>query len=505
MITITVGDIIRHSMPDEYFQASYCIYIVRDGPKVLYVDQAARQTTQERWLQHLAAGIDSDRHSATRGPSELGRYVLENAPQSHSWQIDLLTLADCQRWVTSGRHQLTVGEAERLLIKRYSPLVNRANNSKRPVQPAQPLRRRGQALALPEFSTEYLAAVSDNQSTQDTYRYALQRFQKFAEATELALTLKPLQPSCFYGDVLVDFVTWLRNDGARNNTIRTFVSIVKQYLTWLEGRVGGVNRRQVEDMELALEKSAGPHMRSIPHEHRKADRAVGRLLNHFADKLKAPLPNTRRGRKQKLGYLRNHAILQTLYSTAGRASEVATLLRAPVDSIHFEPISITGGRSRQPLPIEIVGKGGRARPIFLTPEALDAIRAYLAARDALDTSNGDQIVTDRSAALFVRHDRNSARPISTKTIWQIVSCAAKEVFGLDAKGRPIKRYGPRDFRHLRAQDLFDNGMPIDTLQALLGHSSMLTTKRTYADQPSQERLSIALEQFGRDANEVASR
>jgi hypothetical protein len=73
MITITVGDVQRHAMPDEYFRATHCIYVVTDGAKVVYVGKAARQSTHERLLQHLAATMESAYHGGAGGPSELGK------------------------------------------------------------------------------------------------------------------------------------------------------------------------------------------------------------------------------------------------------------------------------------------------------------------------------------------------------------------------------------------------------------------------------------------------
>jgi len=108
-------------------------------------------------------------------------------------------------------------------------------------------------------------------------------------------------------------------------------------------------------------------------------------------------------------------------------------------------------------------------------------------------------------ALFVRHDRDASASISTKTVWQIVNEAAKAVFGIDARGRPLKRVGPQQIRLLRAQHLYMAGMPLDTLQAILGHVGLLTTRKAYADASSPKRIARELEQYGRDPTERSMR
>jgi site-specific recombinase XerD len=206
---------------------------------------------------------------------------------------------------------------------------------------------------------------------------------------------------------------------------------------------------------------------------------VGALLAYYAQQL-AELPEKPARHKQKrLILLRNHALLHTLYATAGRVAEVASLQRADVAE----------GRATQ---VEIVGKGGRRRLIFLTAPAQRAIQAYLQARD------------DTSAYLFVSHGAYREGPLTPQSIWQVVNRAAKEVFGADARGRPVRRAGPHAFRHLRAQHLSDEGMPITSLQALLGHASISTTRDIYAPKTPAGALVEELSTYGRDPNDVIS-
>ena len=116
-----------------------------------------------------------------------------------------------------------------------------------------------------------------------------------------------------------------------------------------------------------------------------------------------------------------------------------------------------------------------------------AIRAYLEAR-------GD----DKHDGLFISHGAHAGDPLTASTIWTVVNRAAQAVFGTDDKGRPLTRVGPHAFRHLRAQHLSDEGMPITSLQSMLGHASIATTRDIYAPRTPAEKLLDEMGTYGRD-------
>lgn len=489
MITLSIDDLLHNRLPATYYAAAHCIYRVRNGAAVLYVGKAARQSTQERLLQHLATEIDSDYFGQVSGPSALGQYVRAHAPASHNWQIDLLTLLDCQAYAMAGKAVKTIAQAERLIIQQQAPLLNRAN-SPVPVASVDVPRSRnaGAPRSLPDGAEPFLASRSANKHTCDTYRYALLRWQQFAEETGLTTASTPAPVSGLHAESLGDFYDWLLKAGLQNNTVRTFLASIKQYVFWLHETDQLPSGMQVEDLLRALERRAGPHTRHQPPVRRQADDSIGGLLNYYGELLQTLTADTPRARRQKLAYLRNQAILQTLYSTAGQASEVAALTRAQVAQ------ALTGDQPQPPLlPVEIMGHGQRPRTIFLVPEAQAAIHAYLQARQTA----GDAPPHGTDDALFVRHDRDHSAPISTKTIWQVVSQAARATLGPDTPGGTRRKVGPQQFRHLRAQHLQAAGMPLETLQAILGHASLLTTRQAYGRRPTAETIAQELEQFGR--------
>jgi site-specific recombinase XerD len=163
-----------------------------------------------------------------------------------------------------------------------------------------------------------------------------------------------------------------------------------------------------------------------------------------------------------LSILRNRAIVHTLFATGLRAQELASLRRADCAEGAGDKILITG-------------KGEKERLVALNAEARTAIRAYLRARDERDEAASRPLggVGAADEPLFIRHDRDQATAISTKTVWQVISQAAREL-GLASK------VSPHDFRRYIATTMLSEGMPLESVQAFLGHESIVTTRTVYA-------------------------
>ena len=183
------------------------------------------------------------------------------------------------------------------------------------------------------------------------------------------------------------------------------------------------------------------------YRHRVADPGLPRIVTYYDDE---PLPdlNDRDGARRRLELLRSRAIMHTLYASAGRVSEVASLTRAMV----------ADGRASEVL---ITGKGDKQRMLLLTAEAQVKIRDYCNARE------------DSYDALFISHRRGLGQALSRVAIWQAVKKAA-HALGLS------KITSPHSFRHFRATQLLNEGMPLESVQAYLGHASPETTRKVYA-------------------------
>jgi site-specific recombinase XerD len=339
---------------------------------------------------------------------------------------------------------------------------------------------------LPGRAEDYLdrfAKANSSLRTEATYRNSLSHLQLFAEETQLTPGGVPLDPGAWKAQTLAQYYDWLtkhqstRKRAYSNDTLRLHLMVAQKYVRWLGGHRLLEPGVTVIEIDTALEDTLGNKHNALPRGVRDVDYNVGALLNYYHSQL-AATPDDAKHHPQRLILLRNHALMQVLYATAGRASEVAQLTRAKV-------------REGNALSIKITGKGNKERPLLLTEPAKRAIREYLKARG------------DKYPGLFVSHGRNAGHPINTKTMWAIVDQAALKVLGAGTAEQPRQRVGPHAFRHLRAQHLVDEGIPLDVLQSMLGHADIGTTRRIYAPKTREDILLDNIGTYGRDPEKVA--
>jgi integrase/recombinase XerD len=153
--------------------------------------------------------------------------------------------------------------------------------------------------------------------------------------------------------------------------------------------------------------------------------------------------------------LRNKAILELLYSSGARVSEVVGLNLVDVSDVKSEDSTIRI--------IKLRGKGGKERVVPMGSYSVKALDDYLVrVRPSLVAKN----TKGKSKALFL-NQRGSR--ISRQSAWQLVVDAAERV-GL------VGGISPHVFRHSFATHLLDGGADIRVVQELLGHASVTTTQ-----------------------------
>ncbi len=171
---------------------------------------------------------------------------------------------------------------------------------------------------------------------------------------------------------------------------------------------------------------------------------LDRLLN-------APMSKHRRATSEpgwSVVQLRDRAILETLFSTGLRVSELANL---KIEQINLKRDEFT-----------VRGKGDKPRIVFLSDEAKKWIKKYLDKR------------MDTSPYLFVSHDRakkgrKNTGPLTPRSVERLVKRYAKEA-GI------TKRITPHTLRHTFATDIMMAGADVRAVQELLGHASITTTQ-----------------------------
>jgi len=172
--------------------------------------------------------------------------------------------------------------------------------------------------------------------------------------------------------------------------------------------------------------------------------------------------------------LRDKAILETLFSTGLRISELCALNRY---------LDLDRGE------ITVRGKGDKLRIVFLADSAKKAIKTYLDKR------------TDAEEALFVSLTKNSKlKTENPKMIGRIIPRAVQRLVQYYAKKAGITaRLTPHGLRHLFATDLLMNGADLRSVQELLGHSSVSTTQ-VYTHLTNKELKEIHQSFHGRRRN-----
>jgi site-specific recombinase XerD len=148
---------------------------------------------------------------------------------------------------------------------------------------------------------------------------------------------------------------------------------------------------------------------------------------------------------EDLKNLRDKAILELLFSTGLRVSELCSL-NVDLDLSQDE--------------LSVRGKGGKIRVVFLSPEAKQSVKRYLEKR------------TDMGDALFVSFGKGSKEDggrLTTRSVERIVKHYA-------IKAGISRKVTPHVIRHSFATDLLQNGADLRSVQALLGHSNISTTQ-----------------------------
>jgi len=243
-------------------------------------------------------------------------------------------------------------------------------------------------------------------NTVKNYDHYLSVFLKFSKAND---------PDDINADDLRNYRLWLNRQPAVLGTLKKktqnyYLIALRSFLKYLTKR--GIKSLSPEVIELA--KVGEREIDLITPEE------LDRLLN-------APDTATIQG-------LRDKAILETLFSTGLRVSELCSLSREL--DLEAEEFSVRG-------------KGEKVRVVFLSPVAKETIKKYLDKRKDIDD--------DRMFPMTARSIQRTIRHYSAKA-------------GIG------KKVTPHVVRHMFATDLLSNGADLRSVQMLLGHANIATTQ-----------------------------
>ena len=167
--------------------------------------------------------------------------------------------------------------------------------------------------------------------------------------------------------------------------------------------------------------------------------------------------------------IRNHLIIELLYSTGIRVGE---LVNVKISNINFHDNTI-----------RILGKGSKERIVLFGEYAKDVLDLYLA------KARPNFIKKESSDFLILNC---FGKKLTTRSVENIVKKAS---FDLKLKNKVT----PHTIRHTYATDLLNNGADIKSVQELLGHSSLSTTQ-VYTHLTSDRIKSVYLKTHPRSKN-----
>lgn len=240
-------------------------------------------------------------------------------------------------------------------------------------------------------------------------------------------------------------------------------TLVREFRLWLNRQVSGNNKKTGRTMSRKtqnyylialrafLKYMARQGITSLPAERIELAKVPERSLDLISPQdldrlLTAPQGTT-------LKDLRDKAILELLFSTGLRVSELCSLTR-DID-IQSDEMSIRG-------------KGGKVRVVFFSDQARTAVVKYLAARKDMDDALFIQLSKNGTSPALAGDDKKSLG-LTRRSVERIVKHHA-------IKAGITKKVTPHVIRHSFATDLLSNGADLRSVQMMLGHANISTTQ-----------------------------
>ena len=275
--------------------------------------------------------------------------------------------------------------------------------------------------------------------------------------------------------------------GLANLSVKNYDKFLSSFINWLNKNnlndllPHKLTKKHIWDYRLNLARQTIPHSKANLQKTTQNYYliALRSLLAYFAAKDIISLPPEKielgKNRKEKvinflnidqieklllapdtknLTGLRDRAILEVLFSTGLRVSELINLSK---DQINLEVLKKNENKD---IEIAIIGKGSHPRTVYISSRTIQWLIKYLEKR------------TDDDISLFINLSNNikaSSTRLSVRSIENIIKKYCK------ITGLPITTT-PHTIRHSYATDLLEQGVDLRTIQEFLGHQNIVTTQ-----------------------------
>jgi len=263
-----------------------------------------------------------------------------------------------------------------------------------------------------------------SENTAAAYRNDLVQFHTFLST--LSLNGNPTDWCRVDRDAIVTYVLELKERRYAPASVARKVAAVKSFFQYLHAE-GAIPQNPTESLESPRVGKSLPKPLTVQQ--------VDELLEQPA-KRKTPEAQ------------RDHAMLELLYATGLRVTELVSL---DLDNISLEPRSPS---------VRCLGKGAKERTIPIHEQAVRALVAYL------NEGRGRLVKNKKERALFV--NRRGER-LTRQGFWLILKHYAREAGIPD----PVT---PHTLRHSFATHMLRGGAPLRSVQELLGHANISTTQ-----------------------------
>lgn len=285
--------------------------------------------------------------------------------------------------------------------------------------------------ALPQLVDQYLEYLEIEKNcsklTIRDYRHYLETFVKWHQSTQGEKTISDLKL-----DIIRKYRVYLANFTDQHGQTRKkvtqnyYVIALRSFLRYLIKN----DINTLEPSKIDLPKTESRSLKFLEREQ------VDRLIS-MAD-------------TSKIDGIRDRAILELLFSTGLRVSELVKLNR---DQINFERREFG-----------VIGKGGRARVVFVSDRAIEWVNRYISERK------------DPYKPLFIRYsgpeielDNGEKMRLTPRSVERLVKKYVRMArLPVDATVHTL--------RHSFATDLLTNGADLRSVQEMLGHKNIATTQ-----------------------------
>lgn len=275
-----------------------------------------------------------------------------------------------------------------------------------------------QSMTLEIFLESLVADRNASTNTVEAYKRDIEHFEKWLKKPLVNASTKELH----------DYIDFLFQQGFKVSSVNRRISSLKQLYLFL------FNERSIKNNPCLHLKSAKP------------EKKLPKVMH--SETMASFLDNLQNAKEPK--YIRLHAILELLYASGLRVSELVNL---PLNCL----INVNATAM-----ILVNGKGNKERLVPLNKTSIEALAKYIKVRG--------YFITSKKSELFLFPSSAKEGHLTRQRIGQLVKEAAID-FGLD-----INQISPHVFRHSFATHLLQGGADLLTIQKLLGHSDIATTQ-----------------------------